>query len=238
MRPAPGWTTRVAGLALCLLAGGAQAAIYTCTDAKGRRLTSDRPIPDCLDRSQALRNNDGSVRATLPPSQTAEERAASDEAQRRQAVVDAERRDAVRHDRNLLARYPDIQAHNRARENALDPLRQALKSTDNRLAEMQREQRAIEAEAEFYAGKPVPRKLKARQDDNLTSITAQHGARENHQAEMARINARYDEELVRLRRLWNGAEPGSLGPAPSTAATRAPKDASLSRPPASGAAAR
>ncbi len=39
------------------------AGIYTCIDAKGRRLTSDRPIPECLDRAQDLRNKDGSVRA-------------------------------------------------------------------------------------------------------------------------------------------------------------------------------
>ena len=47
-------------LACLLLAVPAQAeqslvqGIYTCTDAKGRKLTSDRPIPECHDREQRV----------------------------------------------------------------------------------------------------------------------------------------------------------------------------------------
>ena len=33
--------------------------------------------------------------------------------------------------------------------------------------------------------------------------------------ELERINKLYDAELDRLRRLWAGAPPGSLGPAPA-----------------------
>lgn len=209
----------IAGLlAGCVAPVAAQGAgIYTCIDARGRKLTSDRPIAECLDRQQELRNADGSVRGRLPPSLTAEERAAAEDAQRRQMGLEAARRDALRHDRNLLNRYPDQAAHQRAREAALDPLQQALKSTDNRLADLQRERKGLELEAEFYQGKDLPRRLKARYDDNQTSIAAQLGAAANHQAEVARINARYDEELARLKRLWSGAAPGSLGPAPGTA---------------------
>ena len=35
--------------------GVAQAAIYTCVDAQGRRITSDRPIAACMDREQRAR---------------------------------------------------------------------------------------------------------------------------------------------------------------------------------------
>jgi phage-related minor tail protein len=206
-----------------LLAGSATLAcaqtggIYTCIDANGRKITSDRPIVECLDRPQDLRNSDGSVRARVPPSLTAEERAVAEDRQRRQRAIDAARKDAVRHDRNLLNRYPDEAAHQRAREAALEPLNQALKSADHRLVELQRERKLLEAEAEFYSGRELPRKLKSRFDDNQTSIVAQQGATANHLAESDRINARYDEELARLRRLWGGAMPGSIGPVPGTA---------------------
>ena len=211
-----GMAGRLAGAAT--LAAAQSSGIYTCIDAKGRKLTSDRPIPECLDRPQDLRNSDGSVRARVPPSLTAEERASAEEAQRRQMAIDAARKDAVRHDRNLLNRYPDEASHRRAREAALDPLRQALKSADHRLADLERERKALELEAEFYKGKELPRKLKARFEDNQTSIVGQKDAAANHRTEVARINARYDEELARLKRLWSGAAPGSLGPAPGTAA--------------------
>jgi hypothetical protein len=205
-------------LAGSVLPASAQTAgIYTCIDGHGRKITSDRPILECLDRPQDLRNSDGSVRTRVPPSLTAEERAAEEEAQRRQMAIDAARKDAVRHDRNLLNRYPDEGMHQRGREAALDPLRQALKIADNRLAVLQRERRTLEDEAEFYKGREMPRKLKMRFDDNQTSIAAQQDAVANHQAEVARINARYNEELARLKRLWNGAMPGTVGPVPGTA---------------------
>ncbi|HET7868163.1 MAG TPA: DUF4124 domain-containing protein, partial [Burkholderiaceae bacterium] len=35
-------------------AGSAGSGIYSCTDARGRRLTSDRPIIECLDREQRV----------------------------------------------------------------------------------------------------------------------------------------------------------------------------------------
>ncbi|WP_432214584.1 DUF4124 domain-containing protein, partial [Salmonella enterica] len=39
----------------------AQGGIYTCVDAKGRKLTADRPILDCIDREQKELNASGQV---------------------------------------------------------------------------------------------------------------------------------------------------------------------------------
>jgi hypothetical protein len=216
---------RRATLLAALLCSGAALAqsgtgIYTCIDAKGRKLTSDRPIPECLDRTQDLRNQDGSVRARVAPSLTAEERAAQEETQRAELVREAARRDALRHDRNLLSRYPDEASHARARALALEPMQLALHGVEKRLAALEVEQKSLRDEAEFYKGKELPRKLKVRFDDNKTSLEAQRSSATTHQAEIQRINARYDEELARLRKLWAGAAPGSLGPAPSTAPPR------------------
>ena len=54
----------------------AEQGIYSCVDASGKRLTSDRPIAECLDREQRVLNKDGSQRRVLPPRMNAEERAA------------------------------------------------------------------------------------------------------------------------------------------------------------------
>ena len=40
-----------------------QAPIYSCIDAHGKRITSDRPIPECAAREQRVLNADGSVNA-------------------------------------------------------------------------------------------------------------------------------------------------------------------------------
>ena len=127
--------------ALAQATGGAGNGIYSCTDARGRRLTSDRPIIECLDREQRVMNNDGSTRATLPPSMTANERAAVEEAQRQKQAEETARKDTIRHDRNLMARFPNEAAHNKAREAALDNLRDALKLSEKRLAELEQDER-------------------------------------------------------------------------------------------------
>lgn len=214
-----------------LLVAPAYAAdsVYTCTDARGRRLTSDRPLIECLDREQRVLNKDGSQRQVLPPSLTADERAAVEEAERRKLAERAAKQDAIRRDRNLLARYPDEARHNKAREAALDDVRKAVKTSEQRLASMESERKPLLNEAEFYKGKPLPAKLKTQLEYIDVTVEAQKTLIQNQQAEIVRINAFYDEELARLRKLWAGAQPGSLGamaeapaPAPSGSPTRRP----------------
>lgn len=211
-----GW----AGLVLLVSVPTAAAAnIYTCVNAKGQRITSDRPIAECLDRAQELRNSDGSVRKVVPPSMTAEERAAHEERLRAEMVAAAMRRDAIRLDRNLLSRYPDEARHQKARRAALEPLNTALAATERRLTELEHERKRLQDEAEFYKGRDLPRELKIKFGNNQAALQAQQDAAQNHQAEINRINASYDQELARLKRLWAGAAPGSVSlPASSSAA--------------------
>jgi hypothetical protein len=191
--------------------------IYTCTDDKGRRLTSDRPIPECSAKEQQLLNRDGSLRAVVPPTLTADERAEKEARDRAAAEARAAAADAVRRDRNLMARFPTEAAHNRAREAALDTVRLAAKATEIRLRELAAERKPLLDEAEFYIGKPLPPRLKAAIDANDAAVDAQRAAGQSQETELARVNKLYDAELERLRRLWTGAQPGSLGPLPPSA---------------------
>lgn len=212
-----GW----AGLVLLVSVPTAAAAnIYTCVNAKGQRITSDRPIAECLDRAQELRNSDGSVRRVVPPSMTAEERAAHEERLRAEMVAAAMRRDAIRLDRNLLSRYPDEARHQKARRAALEPLNTALAATERRLTELEHERKRLQDEAEFYKGRDLPRELKIKFGNNQAALQAQQDAAQNHQAEINRINTSYDQELARLKRLWAGAAPGSVSLPASSSATR------------------
>lgn len=197
--------------------------IYTCIDERGRRLTADRPIPECTGREQQILNSDGSLRGVLPPTLTAEERAIQEARERAAQEARAAQADAVRRDRNLVARYPNEARHNAAREAALDTVRLAIRATEIRQRELTAERRPLLAEAEFYEGKVLPPKLKAALDANDAAVEAQRSAAANQEAELVRINKLYDAELDRLRRLWAGAPPGSLGPLPPVnAAASAP----------------
>ena len=204
--------------ALGAVALPAQADIYSCVNARGQRLTADRPIAECMDREQQVRGADGSVRRILPPSMTAEERAAAEERRRREQLEERAARDAARNDRNLLARYPDLARHQQARAAALEPVRSAIQSTEQRMLELERERRQLREEAEFYKGRDLPRALRQKVEQSDVALQAQKDAMVSHQAESQRISQTFDQELARLRKLWAGAVPGSLSAPPPTAA--------------------
>ncbi len=196
--------------------------IYTCTDASGKKLTSDRPIAECNSREQRVLNADGSVRRVVPPTPTADERADQEARDREAAAERATKLDAIKRDRNLLSRFPDEAAHRKARAAALDDVRKALRVSETRLGLLAAERKPLLNEAEFYLGKPLPAKLKTQLDANDASIEAQRMLAQNQQGEGVRINKLYDLELERLKKLWGGAQPGSLGSL-SGAAASAPR---------------
>lgn len=217
------------GLSLCLAglaagaALGATAPIYSCVDANGKKLTSDRPIAECANREQKLLNADGSLKKVVPPTPTADERAEAELAERRAAAERAAQQDAIRRDRNLMLRFPNEAAHRKAREAALDDVRKSMRNSEERTKLLAAERKPLLDEAEFYVDKPMPAKLKQALDANDAAVEAQRTLVQNQQAEIVRINALFDAELERLRRLWGGAQPGSLGALAAAQQASAPR---------------
>jgi len=206
---APRWAAAV--LLVAAGSSGQAAAIYSCIDASGRKLTSDRPIAACSDREQRELRPDGSVKRVVPPTPTADERA-EQEARERQAALDrAAHQDAIRRDRNLMSRFPNEAAHHKARGKALDDMRNSVALSERRLAALSAERRPLMDEAEFYVGKPLPLKLRQLLDANDAATDAQRVLIQNQQAEIGRVNALFDAELAHLKKLWGGAPAGSLG---------------------------
>ena len=225
-------------LALPLAARAAEPAparpIIRC-EINGKKLTSDRLIAECAHKEQRELNPDGSLKRIIPPTPTADELAAKEQQDREAKLQSAAKNDAVRRDRNLMQRFPDEASHRKAREQALAELRIAAKSSSGRIAELQSERKKLEDEKQFYVNdrvsRPLPSQLKQKLDANDASLEAQKSLAQNQAAEMDRINALYDTELERLRKLWGGAQPGSLGPLPGTqqlAATVKPTPATVS----------
>lgn len=211
------WIRSAAWVALLqgLLAGGvhAQAGIYSCVDAKGRRLTADRPIPECLDRSQKEYNASGTVRRTIGPSLTGPERAA-EQAREKQAAEERERvAEERRRDRALLIRYPSEAAHNKERADAVAHIDVATATAQKRLTQLAAQEKSFHTELEFHAGDPtrVPPALQRRIDQNRQEQQAQQRFIETKANEKARIQARFDEEREKLAPLWPQAKPAAAG---------------------------
>jgi hypothetical protein len=185
--------------------------IYSCVDAKGRKLTSDRPIPECLDREQKVLGPSGTVRAIVPPSLTGPERAALEARQRREAEERARLAEEKRRERALLLRYPNKAVHDKERAEALGQIEVVRQAALNRVKELQRQRKELEQELEFYASDPsrVPPSLKRLIEENAQSLAVQERFIADQDAEKARVNARFDEELARLQQLW--AQGGAAG---------------------------
>lgn len=212
----------VASASMAAGAAAQTAGIYTCIDDRGRKLTSDRPIPECSGKEQRVLNRDGSLREVRPPTLTAEERAEAEARERKASELRMAAAEAVRRDRNLMLRYPSEAAHQKARAAALENVHLAIRASETRLKELDRERKPLLDEAEFYKGKALPPKLRAQMDANDVAIEAQRTAMANQSAELGRVNRNFDIELDRLKKLWAGARPGSLGPMAAVAADAAP----------------
>jgi hypothetical protein len=199
----------------------AQGGIYTCVDGKGRRLTADRPIPECIDREQNELSSNGLVRRKIGPTLTAEERAA-EEARAQRALEERNRvAEEKKRDRALLARYPDRAAHDKERLAALGQVDDVIAAANRRTVDLAAQRKKLDIELEFFKNdrSKAPPKLRRQIEENEQQIESQRRFVVNQEAEKQRMNTRYDEELVKLKGLWAQlAMPPTASAAASTSA--------------------
>lgn len=178
--------------------------VYTCIDAKGRKLTADRPIPECTDREQKILNPSGTVKAKVGPSLTAQERADLELKEKRELEERNRTADEKRRDRALLIRYPNKGVHDQERQEALAQIAVVIQAAKNRLDELAKQRVSIDAEMEFYKKDPskAPSYLRRQLEDNIQSQAVQRRFMGEQDGEIKRVNLRFDDELVRLRQLW------------------------------------
>lgn len=206
---------------LCSQAGAQ--AIFSCDDVKGRRVTADRPIAECLDREQKELNPSGTVKRRIAPVLTAKERAA-EEARAQQALEEKRRlAEEKKRDLVLLARYPDQAAHDKVRAATIAMAREVIAAANQRTRELLVERKGLDLQMEFYQKDPskAPVTLKRQIEENERQIVVQERFVASQDSERQRIDARFDEELVALKRLWAQA-----GQSTAAAVTTAPVKAS------------
>lgn len=200
-------------------AGVAAQTIYNCVDAKGRSITADRPIAECIDRPQRELSTSGLVKRQLGPSLTAHEQAAQDDKNRQAAELRAREAEEKRRDRALVQRYPTRAAHDQERTAALVQIDEVIKASSKRQGELAEQRKAIASELEFYLKAPskAPASLRRRLDDNDNSVAVQLKFIADQEQEKKRVNLRFDEELGRLKQLW------ALRASPASAQASSPK---------------
>ena len=183
--------------------------IYSCTDASGRRITSDRPIAACVDREQRVLGNTGVELRRLGPTLTEQERAAQEAKHRQEQAEQLQLREERSRERAMLLRYPNQGVHDEARTDALAQVNDVIAIAKNRQTELTQRRRKLNTEMEFYQKDPkkAPANLRRQLKENDESQAEQQRYIAQQESEKQRINQRFDAELQQLRKLWPPQKP-------------------------------
>lgn len=183
----------------------APAAIYSCTDARGRTLTADRPIAECSDREQRELSPSGTTRRKIEPTYTARELAEREDRAREAALQATRLIDERRRERALLVRYPNATVHDRERKEALVQIDAVIQAAQKRLDELAEDRKKIDEELEFYKHdvSKAPGAVRRKLEDNAQSVAVQNRFIGEQEDEKKRVNARFDEERSRLKQIWS-----------------------------------
>jgi len=186
----------------------AQAQLFVCTDARGRTITGDKPPPECADKAVRELRSDGSVRRTIEPPLTPEQKAAREAEAKRQREEAEKQRAQMRRDLTLLETYASEAEIEDTRNRALGSRQQLIDRSQQRLVEHQKERKKLDNEAEFYSKRQMPDKLKRAFEGNAALIRTEQRVIDDVRADMDRVNGRFDAELKRWRELVSsGAQP-------------------------------
>ena len=180
---------------------------FSCKDARGRTLTADRPIADCLNSGQRELNPSGTIRRAIGPSYSAREQEIQDERVRQAGLAEAAQAEERRRERALIARYPTPQSHERERVEALAQIEAIVHAARLHLTALGAERRRIDDEMEFYGkdAQKAPAALRQQLAENTRSTAAQERFIDQQEEERRRVGARFAQEHVRLLTLWTVA---------------------------------
>ena len=198
------WLSLTALPFLLTAVSAAAQGIYTCVDANGRRHTSDRPIAACLDREQRQLSKSGIVQRVLPPSYTAEEKAAIAARAKQQEELQQQERAKAKNMAALLQRYPSPEAHLAARKAETDPVIARIREGHARIEKIKQDRAKLNEELAFYKKRPenMPAKLRMQLQASMDGEKSAHKYVTIQQQELVNINKRYDAELELLKTLW------------------------------------
>lgn len=192
----------------------AQARIFCCDDARGRKVCADFVPPECANRAYEERDGQGRISKKYDAPLNAEQQARRNADM---AKVDIEKRKAVeaqRHSTALLASYANEKEIDSARDRALAAVDKNLQQSRSKLDEANKVKKKLDGEKASFKNKPLPAQTKALIRDNESELRAQQAAVEAQTKEMEDIRARFAAEKQQYLAL--------TGKKPEAAATDAP----------------
>ncbi len=171
---------------------------YSCRDASGRLLTSDRPIMECLSREQRVHNNDGSVRRVIEAPLTPEQKRQREAERVRQEEEKERLEQARRRDQILLSSYSSATSIEQARLRAREEPLSGIAKSHSRLQQLNKERDALAAETEFYKGRAMPSDLERKIKDNQRARQYEEDLLARRNEELRQIDERFEADRKRF----------------------------------------
>lgn len=176
-------------------------SIFCCENDAGRPLCGDVLPAACFGRAYREISPQGAVRRHVEAPLSREELAKRAEAERLERAAEVKRLAQQRLDEALFETYPSLEAIDEREDRALAEVERATEALRERMYELRDERKRLTSEAEFYAGRDMPREL----ENALRSLESEEasfkGLMEARAAEKAAIKERYAADRRRYAEL-------------------------------------
>jgi Domain of unknown function (DUF4124) len=171
--------------------------LYKCTDASGKVYYTQLPPRECLGRDTQELNKSGVVVKESQRAATPSEIQARDADKKKKAEQAEKDKEERRKNTALLNTYSSEKDIEDARQRSLQEAKTAIEDTQKHITALQKRQKDLEGEKEFYVKKPLPAKIKQEMSNNDIEIKNQTALLEVKKTEIDHINAKYDEDKRR-----------------------------------------
>jgi hypothetical protein len=200
-------------LALAAAPACAQQRLFKCKDSKGRTYYTQVPPTECLGLEIDELSKQGTVVKKREATRTPEQLAAREAEEKRKKDEELAAKEERRKNQALLNTYSSEQDIEDSRQRALQQAEQATTEIEKRIAAAQQRAKDLVAEKEFYAKKPVPKKLQDEIKNNEIDIKGQQVTLAAKKRELGEINAKYDEDKRRYVAITAAKSKSPSGPA-------------------------
>ena len=207
-------------LILALLVAPAAHAAYRCKDEKGITHIGDTPPAGCANVVMYEVSRSGTVLRKIDPTPTGDQIKAKVEEEARQKEAAKAAAEQRRKDMALLATYSTEKDIDTSRDLNLQPIEGRIKSAKERSAAVDKREKELEAEMEFYkAGKSTKGPGKTREAPAQLRSDLEHIKAEkvslaksivDYEKEMAEVRTRYDTDKKRWVELKQMHREGKL----------------------------
>lgn len=208
-------------IALIAPAWGATGELFCCTDpGSGRRICGDTLPPVCRGQAHRIYDKAGNPIKDVPATLTPEQKAAAAAAAEREKQLEEEKRERRRIDQALLSTYATAEDIDMAQAKAENDVKLTIRDATAKITELQKRQRKLAEEAEFYKRKTMPAELDTQLRTVGHEIRLQQELIGLKRKELATISSKYDGDRRRYYELTGRRSNAPISPPASPSAVR------------------